>query len=488
MIRTSFLITTTVFWLAMMSMLVHREFFQISAVQAPYDVLPIHNLILREEYRGVYIGSELIGWTLNVLENMTEDETVDYELRHNTYLSFRFLGEEREMLVRGKAFLNKRLELEKFQIKVSSGEYWTEMTGQIAKENLNLVVEGKEGEPARKILPLKGGPVFFSESLPFLWTPENLRTGRQGRLRLWNPLSLTLEEITFRVGQRETLLHEGTEHEVFVVTLAMDEIETRAWITPEGVVLKQENMTGLITLKEPAWRIFDTMREKRDRLPDLPHLYSIPSNRPLENPEALRMLAVRVSDGREDKYLQLERRPLEAYPDYALTQAAGNPELASFLESDTWIQADDGDIRKQAEEIAGDAATVKEAASRLLEWTHTHISPTPTVSIPSARQVLDVLKGDCNEFTVLYTALARSLGIATRMVTGLVYRDERFFYHAWPEVYSGEWLPVDPTFGQMPADVTHIPLLIGGLEDQIQFMNRILKLHVVIVDAQSSTA
>ena len=52
--------------------------------------------------------------------------------------------------------------------------------------------------------------------------------------------------------------------------------------------------------------------------------------------------------------------------------------------------------------------------------------------------------GDCNEHTVLFVALARALGLPARTAVGLVYLDGSFYYHAWPEVWLGEWVAVDP--------------------------------------------
>ena len=37
---------------------------------------------------------------------------------------------------------------------------------------------------------------------------------------------------------------------------------------------------------------------------------------------------------------------------------------------------------------------------------------------------------------------------ATSNTTG----DGKFYYHAWPEVLLRDWVAVDPTFGQFPAD------------------------------------
>ena len=117
----------------------------------------------------------------------------------------------------------------------------------------------------------------------------------------------------------------------------------------------------------------------------------------------------------------------------------------------------------------------------------------PTVSLPSAREVLRTKVGDCNEHTALYVAMARSLGIPARVAVGLVYVrgiTGAFYYHAWPEVYvregngRGLWLPVDPTLNQFPADATHIRLARGGLDKQAAILPMLgqLKMRVQAIE------
>jgi transglutaminase-like putative cysteine protease len=48
-------------------------------------------------------------------------------------------------------------------------------------------------------------------------------------------------------------------------------------------------------------------------------------------------------------------------------------------------------------------------------------------------------------------ALARSLGIPTRVVNGIVYSDDYagFYYHTWAEsLLDSGWIAIDPTFGR----------------------------------------
>ncbi len=116
----------------------------------------------------------------------------------------------------------------------------------------------------------------------------------------------------------------------------------------------------------------------------------------------------------------------------------------------------------------------------------------PTVSLPSAREVLRTRVGDCTEHTVLYVAMARALGLPSRIAVGLVYLRGAFYYHAWPEVYVAEpdgrgmWLPVDPTLNQFPADPTHIRLARGGLDKQAVILSFIGKAKMSILDVETT--
>ena len=121
---------------------------------------------------------------------------------------------------------------------------------------------------------------------------------------------------------------------------------------------------------------------------------------------------------------------------------------------------------------------------RLAQWTSDSVQRVPTMSIPDAEHVLLTRRGDANEHTQLFTALARSLDIPTRVVTGLAYVNGKFYYHAWAEVYLNGWVAVDPTFGQFPADASHVRLMTGGFERQTQLMQLISTLHIEVLEAR----
>src|SRR4030095_14087852 len=94
-------------------------------------------------------------------------------------------------------------------------------------------------------------------------------------------------------------------------------------------------------------------------------------------------------------------------------------------------------------------------ARKLADWTYKNIK-WKRVDNATAPQTLATLEADCLEFSQLYVAMARSLGLPARIVSGLAYTGAAFGGHAWVEVYVGEWIEVDPTWGTDFVDPTHI--------------------------------
>ena len=125
---------------------------------------------------------------------------------------------------------------------------------------------------------------------------------------------------------------------------------------------------------------------------------------------------------------------------------------------------------------------------RLNQWVRVNVKDRITFGVPSALQVLQSRTGDCNEHTQLFVALARAIGLPARIAAGLAYLDGKFYYHAWPEILLGDWVAVDPTFGQFPADAAHIRFVVGGLGRQTELLRLMgnLKIDVLAVNGSST--
>ena len=152
-----------------------------------------------------------------------------------------------------------------------------------------------------------------------------------------------------------------------------------------------------------------------------------------------------------------------------------------YMKPSPLVQSNDAKIIEEAKRIIGDERDALKAAKRIMEWVYQSIDKKPTISIPSALEVLESKVGDCNEHTTLFTALTRAVGIPTRIITGIVLSDNNFYYHAWAEVYVGKWVSIDPTMNQLPADATHIGFVEGGLDKQVEMIKVIGHLKAEIL-------
>jgi len=168
------------------------------------------------------------------------------------------------------------------------------------------------------------------------------------------------------------------------------------------------------------------------------------------------------------------RRPAAADPardtPLARAGAGASPE---DLAATPQVNFDAPGIKELARQIAGSSKGTYEAAKKLSADVYDRLEKVYGASHDRASDVLTAGQGDCTEHTVLLVAFARALGIPARPVHGLVYAryadgQDALYWHAWVEIRSaGEWIPLDPTFGQAVADATHLALGSGTQVDTV---------------------
>jgi len=130
-------------------------------------------------------------------------------------------------------------------------------------------------------------------------------------------------------------------------------------------------------------------------------------------------------------------------------------EFAPFLNQTARINSKDPRIVALAKQIAGEDADGRSVARKIGEWTYRNLKWKKVES--DSVETLASREADCLEHSELYVALARSLGLPARVVTGAALGGGAFGAHAWVEIYLGKWVEVDPTWGLMDrVDATHI--------------------------------
>jgi hypothetical protein len=180
--------------------------------------------------------------------------------------------------------------------------------------------------------------------------------------------------------------------------------------------------------------------------------------------------------------LIVQREPSAALVAAYTLPDGGKRILPELTMAEPLVQSNHPEIVKLASRLSRGQRDPRVVAERINRWVYDSLEKRITFGIPSALQVLHARGGDCNEHTQLFVALARAAGIPARVDAGLAYIDGKFYYHAWPEVYLGDWVAVDPTFGQFPADAAHLRFTIGGLGRQAEMIRLMGKLKIDVLE------
>jgi transglutaminase-like putative cysteine protease len=175
------------------------------------------------------------------------------------------------------------------------------------------------------------------------------------------------------------------------------------------------------------------------------------------------------------------REPASAFEAAYSLPDGGRRLMPELTMAEPLVQSNHPEIVKLARRLARGQRDPRVVAERINQWVYDSLTKRITFGIPSALQVLRARAGDCNEHAQLFVALARAAGIPARVDAGLTYIDGKFYYHAWPEIFLRDWVSVDPTFGEFPADAAHLRFTIGGLGRQAEMIRLMGRLKIDVL-------
>ncbi|MHC5040420.1 MAG: transglutaminase-like domain-containing protein [Planctomycetota bacterium] len=138
---------------------------------------------------------------------------------------------------------------------------------------------------------------------------------------------------------------------------------------------------------------------------------------------------------------------------------------ASALQASYFIDFDQGEVTPLAKRLVGGEKDSGAAAERLRKWTYENLRKRPLNSgMASASTALAVGAGDAIEHALVLAALCRAVGIPSRVVGGLQIMGGLAYIHAWTEVWTGAWIPLD-AMQDSPADAARIRFFASDLKD-----------------------
>jgi hypothetical protein len=472
-------------WLTSMFFVYSRNYARTSSAQLAGFQTTSAPQMGTERWYDIDMGNQKIGYAMNTFNQ----SNLGYIFKDYSMLRLPMAGVTREILMDFYAVVDTDFALKNFTFGLSSDDYSTNIYGQVIGQNLELKIQSDSSASNMVISAPRG--IYLPGTIPLILAAKGFPRG-QFSLTSLDPISLSTSDMLVDVADESNIMANGRRFSVFKVKMTTSGVSANSYITKDGMVVREEetgNMTMTLTAKEKALDVPETVQNW-----DMLKTLAVGAVGQIDNPRQADYLKVEL-DGIENAGFNLEddfqrvvsQSPLVIEIKPSGLRRSGIPS-EKFVRAQALVQSDDPRIILKAKQIVGNIKSDSLQIGAITNWVYANVEKDYAISLPSAIEVLRVKKGDCNEHSALYTALARSLGIPTKICLGIVYKDGLFYYHAWPAVYmNGRWLPVDPTFGQQLADATHIKLLEGNYESTVGLMRVIGKLNVKIISSSSAT-
>ena len=471
-------------WLGMVGILVQRTCFDGGGGSHARAGGTTSQLRPREEWMGMYWGGDKVGYTVSKIQRARDG----YQINEQAVMDLTVMGTSQRVDTEITSLVDNAFNLRSFSFRMLSNLFSFTAAGNVHGSRLQLELTSAAGTK-RTAIDLKEAPCLASSLKPLVLA-EGLAVGKQLRYSVFDPATMASVPVDIAVEGKEHLEIRGTSIECYRLRSTFKGITLRSWIDEEGNTMREESPLGLLLVRES--KVDALSGNWRGTKRDFITASAIPVDNPITE-DSPSYLKVRLQNCDLEGFdlsserqvlqadtLEITREDLSALPGCAIP--VGGKEMQEYLSPTPFIQSADPALRRQAGEIIGDERDALKAAMLIQQWVYRTIEKKPTLSIPSALDVLKLKVGDCNEHAVLFVALCRAAGIPGKFCAGLVYNQGSFYYHAWSEVFAGGWVSVDPTLDQLPADATHIRLVEGGLDRQLEIVRLIGVLKVEVVE------
>ncbi len=241
------------FWLAAMFWLVRFEAFPgwFNRGYHSYRDVFRDGLFVLDSWMRVSLHGEPAGYTHTWLDSDPAAGRQLFRLRNQTALSVRLLGQPRAINANLSATVDDAGRLQDFYAVLRMDEWRTRVEGRAAGAG-RFRVTVRAGAAVRELEVAAPDDIQLHLPMTELLVGR-LAPGRTAALRVFNPLTMAVDEVRVSAVGRETLRLDGREYATTLVKTSYQGLEMRAWVDAQGRTLRQETPFGLtMEICDPA--------------------------------------------------------------------------------------------------------------------------------------------------------------------------------------------------------------------------------------------
>ncbi len=459
------------------------------AAAAPQTISAVEPVEREETWQIIQMSGQRIGYSRSLVEPFERDGESLIRASVETHLTIKRFGQTLRMATTLLTEETLDGSLRQFTFEMANPpKASTRTAGRI--EGDKLVLESEVGGRKKTVTKdwdseLKS-PVYQDRLL----RDQPLKPGDNQTFKAYLPELGSVATVKITADKRESVaLLDGKSAELLKVRItqsAIPGIVTNGWLNAEGETLKSSTPmlgTDMVTYtvsQDEALKSIDTAELDlavstliqvkpipgvHDRK-EITYRIEIPDQDPGQFLAADDVQTVTKLD---DHSAELTIRAL-AVPDQSVSADSPGKE---YLESTEYLQAEDSDVRRHADEAAGKETSPGKIALAMEKYVRDHLTQKNfSTALASAAEVARTMEGDCTEHAVLLAAMLRAKQVPSRVAVGIVYvelnQQPSFGGHMWTEAWlNGKWVPLDATMARGGTHAGHIKLGASSFaEDQ----------------------
>ncbi|MHC5011238.1 MAG: transglutaminase-like domain-containing protein [Planctomycetota bacterium] len=443
---------------------------------------------IQEAWSAVFVEGKKSGWSHHRVVEIRDGEERRFRSENEMELVLSRLGQELRILQGSITTEDEAGTVLSFTHRVNMGMGDMVTEGRLKDGAFVVRVNGVE-----QTIPYPEG-ALGPWAVDRQFRAQGIRPGMVHEARVFNPERASRAiHVAVAVGEKESVDLLGRVRELHRVEATMDIAPNPQilWMDDEGTPFGTEwNIAPVGTIRTV---VTEESIAKAESEPAEVFLSSLlVPDRAIENPRSLRRAVYRLRNaegGAPDVFEGEGQRVLETLGDAVVLEVeipapdASTPSWQPpfptegwepYLAANAYLECDDEVLRELAREAAGEPCDAVMLAGRIERFVRELIDEKNlNVGFATAAEVARSRQGDCTEHGVLAAALARILGLPSRVVVGLVYigtsgseaieAEGVFGFHMWAEVRVADdaWMAIDAAIGGM--DATHIALAKSDL-------------------------
>lgn len=420
-----------------------------------------------EEWVGIYLSGKKIGYshteTLNKgLNGRLGSHTVSYSI-----IKVGVLGQQLVMETEGKTWFDPEGNVLRIVYRIESGGRVSDVIAVVDGDSLH-VTSKMAGNTVKKTLEIPDGKRMVADPTMDFIDPSSMK--KKIEFVTFDPNFLALVEGSVRYGGREKTTVWDIEVDAHVLIIDDPRAVMKVYISAKGDMIKATGPLGMELLpetKESAMNLDAT-----DDGPDIAFSTSTRPDKEIKNYRTSTLLKMRVtgtdighipsgghqSVKKDGDGWTLTVHPIQPDSSKAVTINEAARKQMRWTKPDSRIESESPTFVILADKIVGEETNVIKAAEKVRKYVYSIIKANAGIGlIRDSSEILATKEGVCRDHAILSAAIMRAAGIPTRMVSGMVYAQGQFFYHAWVEVFDGErWIGFDSTRPESRLSATHI--------------------------------